>query len=221
MNLSAQARAVAHPVQTDGDTQSPPVLSVTEGTKSDNRRGGRSMTVIRPSLDLPYGRPAAPSPASARLRAHWEALRTGAALPRRDQFEPRRLGSLLGSIFLVDWTDQGTARLGIAGQVFARLYGMELHGAPLALLFEPSERAAIGRMMARVCDGPVAVDLGLRSEGGAGRPPITGKMMVLPLLDRSGAPNLAIGTLEVTGSTGRTPRRFRVERCLWTAPTVR
>lgn len=172
-------------------------------------------TVIRPER-IWQARPATAAPVSAQLRGHWEGLRVGRALPRRDAFDPRQLGPLLGSVFLVDWTEQGAARLRIAGQVFARIYGMELHGAPLALLFEPSERAEIGQMVREVCEGPVAMDLGLRSDAGAGRSVLLARMMVLPLLDRYGARRLAIGSLEVTGEIGRAPRRFRVERCLRT-----
>lgn len=144
----------------------------------------------------------------------------GNALPRRDAFDPRALGPLLGSVFLVDWTVQGAARLRIAGQVFTRLYGMELHGAPLALLFEPAERAEIGRMVRTVSEGPLAMDLGLRSEAGGGRSALLARMMLLPLLDRCGERRLAIGSLEVTGEIGRAPRRFRVERCLRTPLVV-
>lgn len=176
-------------------------------------------TVMRPER-IWQARPATAAPVSARLRGHWEGLRVGNALPRRDAFDPRALGPLLGSVFLVDWTDRGAARLRIAGQVFARLYGMELHGAPLALLFEPSDRAEIGRMVREVCEGPVAMDLGLRSEAGGGRSVLLGRMMVLPLLDRCGERRLAIGSLEVTGEIGRAPRRFRVERCLRTPLSV-
>lgn len=177
------------------------------------------MTVIR-SEQVWRARPATAAPVSARLRAQWEALRQDGALPRRDQLDPRALAPLLGAVFVVDWTERGAARLRIAGQVFARLYGMELHGAPLALLFEPSERAEIGRIVRRVCDGPVGIDLGLRSDAGVGRSALTGRMMVLPLLDRCGERRLAIGSLEVAGEIGRAPRRFRIERCLQTPLTV-
>ncbi len=174
------------------------------------------MTVSRSERDRQQGKAAQAVPVSARLRAYWQGLRVGTTLPRRDQIEPRALSPLLGAVCLVDWTEHGAARLRVAGQVFARLYGMELHGAPLALLFEPSERTGIGHMVRTVCEGPCAVDLGLRSDGGAGRPSVTARMMLLPLLDRNGGRTLAIGSLEVTGDVGRAPRRFKVERCLRT-----
>lgn len=172
------------------------------------------MTVIRTATDGLRHHPAAQAPVAAQLRGYWQGLRTGSALPRRDQFEPRMLAPLLRSVFLIDWTAQGAARFRIAGQIFTALYGMELHGAPLALLFEPSERVGIGAMVRRVCDGPATVDMVLRSEGGAGRPALTGRMMILPVVDRCGTGKLAIGSLEVTGMVGQAPRRFRVERCL-------
>ncbi len=151
---------------------------------------------------------------AAQLRGYWQGLREGSALPRRDQFDPRMLAPLLRSVFLIDWTAQGAARFRIAGQIFTALYGMELHGAPLALLFEPSERVGIGAMVQRVCDAPEAVDMVLRSDATAGRPALTGRMMILPLVERGGAGKLAIGSLEVAGMVGQAPRRFRVERCL-------
>lgn len=172
------------------------------------------MSVIRPETERPQPRPASSAPVAARLRAHWQGMRSGPALPRRDQLEPRALAPLLGSVFLIDWTESGAARLKIAGQIFARLYGMQLHGAPLALLFEPGERAEIGRIARAACDEPATIDLMLRSEGGPGRPELSARMLVLPLEDRTGTRSLAIGSLEVQGDVGRAPRRFAIERWL-------
>lgn len=178
------------------------------------------MVVIRVDKDRLRWPPAKPvpvaAPVAAELRGHWQRMREGNRLPRRDALDPRALAPLLGSVFVVDWTDAGAARLRIAGQVFSSLYGMELHGAPLALLFEPSERAAIGRVLRTVCDEPAAVDLVLRSEGKAGRPDLRARMLVLPLLDRRGVASYAIGSLEVAGMIGLAPRRFRIERTLRT-----
>ena len=174
------------------------------------------MTVTRTDQDRLVWQPAAAAPVAARLRSYWQGLRDGDALPRRAQFEPLAMAPLLGSVFLVDWTDSGAARFRIAGQVFARLYGMALHGAPLALLFEPSERASVGRIVRQVCDEPAVADLVLRSAGSAGQPAMTGRMLLLPVADASGVARLAIGSLEVGGVTGRTPRRFAIERCLRT-----
>lgn len=176
------------------------------------------MTLIRPEQDGFPRRAVTQAPVAARLRGHWQALWQAdgprGRLPRRDQLDPRAMGPLLASVFLIDWTESGAARFRIAGQVFTRLYGMQLHGAPLALLFEPNERAEIGRIARAACEGPETVDLVLRSEGGAGRPPIGARMLILPLEDRWGGRTLALGSLEVAGDVGRAPRRFRIERCL-------
>lgn len=174
------------------------------------------MTVTRTEQERVAWQPAVAAPVAARLRSYWQGLRAGDALPRRAQFDPLTMAPLLGSVFLVDLTDSGAARFRIAGQVFARLYGMELHGAPLALLFQPAERMAIGRIVRQVCDEPAVADLVLRSAGSAGQPALTGRMLLLPVADTRGAARLAIGSLEVGGVAGRTPRRFAVERCLRT-----
>lgn len=167
----------------------------------------------------------ATAPMAAMLRGHWQRLRDGDALPRRDQFSPRELAPVLSSMFLIEGTEQGAARFLIAGRVICALYGMELCGAPLGLLFEPAARAEIAGIVAGVGDGPETVDLTLRAARGAGRPALMARMMFLPLANRMGTRDLAIGTMEVSaegravpmwpsGEIGHPPRRFVIERCL-------
>lgn len=159
------------------------------------------------------------APMAARLRAYWQALRVGDALPRRDQFAPRELAPLLGALLLIDRTERGAARLAIAGRVLTALYGMELRGAPLSLLFEPAQRADMARQVDAICDNPATLDLTLLSEGdGLARPRLAARMMLLPLSNRRGLRDMAIGTIEVCGGLpgdyGLTPRRFTLERSL-------
>lgn len=168
----------------------------------------------------------ATAPMAAMLRGYWQRLRDADTLPRRDQFSPRELAPVLSSMFLIEGTEQGAARFLIAGRVICALYGMELRGAPLALLFEPAERAEIAGIVAGVGAGPETVDLTLRAARGAARPALMARMMFLPLANRMGSRDLAIGTMEVSaegmpvapmwpnGEFGHVPRRFTIERCL-------
>lgn len=163
---------------------------------------------------------------AAVLRAHWQRLRDGEALPRRDQFAPRELAPVLSSMFLIEGTERGAARFLIAGRVLCALYGMELRGAPLSLLFEPVARGEIAGIVAGMSEDPATVDLTLRAGHSAGRPALLARMMFLPLANRAGTRDLAIGTMEVSApgmataplwpndEFGQAPRRFGIERCL-------
>ncbi|WP_185796979.1 PAS domain-containing protein [Paragemmobacter straminiformis] len=163
---------------------------------------------------------------AAVLRAHWQRLRKGEALPRRDEFAPRELAPVLSSMFLIEGTERGAARFLIAGRVLCALYGMELRGAPLALLFEPAARGEIAGIVAAMSEDPATVDLTLRAGQSTGRPALLARMTLLPLANRAGTRDLAIGTMEVStpfmesaplwpnGEFGQAPRRFGIERCL-------
>lgn len=157
---------------------------------------------------------AAPAMMAARLRHYWQGLRSGDALPRRHQFVPRDMAPLLAALCLIDRTDSGAARFRIAGRALQAVYGMELGGAPVALLFEPSQRAEMAAILGGVLAGAESADLDLRAEARAGRPALHARLLLLPLADHAGKPALAIGTLEVAGEVGQSPRRFYIERCL-------
>lgn len=146
------------------------------------------------------------------VRAYWEALRIGRALPRRDQIDPRGLAPALEQVFLAEQVAPGHARIRLAGMHLNDLMGMEVRGMPLTALLDPAARAKLTEALDVVFSGSSALELQLEAERGIGRPGLEARMLLLPLIGSQGEPNLALGCLCSRGDIGRTPRRFAVAR---------
>lgn len=148
----------------------------------------------------------------AEVRAYWQALREGTAPPRRDRLNPRGMAQALEHVFLAEEVAQGHARMRLAGMHLTDLLGMEVRGMPLSALFEPAARSRLGEALPAVLQGRSALDLRLEAERGIGRPALSARMLLLPLLDLDGRPGLALGCLCSDGGIGRAPRRFAIAR---------
>ena len=142
------------------------------------------------------------------VRAYWEALRIGGALPRREQIDPRGIAGALENVFLVERIAPGLARFRLAGMHLTDLMGMEVRGMPLSSLFDPDARPRLAEAVEQVFAGPSALDLWLEGERGIGRPALEARMCLLPLTGSLGEPSLALGCLASVGAIGRGPRRF-------------
>ncbi len=144
---------------------------------------------------------------------HWQALRNaGAAIPRRSDIDPRRIGAGLEYAFIAERIAPGLARLRIAGTHLADLMGMEVRGMPLSAFVVPGDRDALADALTELFDGPAAVRVTLRAPGGPGRPALTGGLTLLPLRSDLGDVSRALGSLATEGAArpGRTPRRFGI-----------
>lgn len=148
----------------------------------------------------------------ADVRAYWQALRDGAAPPRRDRVDPRGMAHALEHVFLAEQVAPGHARMRLAGMHLTDILGMEVRGMPLSALFEPTARARLTEALPMVLQGRATLDLRLEAERGIGRPALTARMVLLPLLDLDGQPGLLLGALCSDGTIGRAPRRFAVAR---------
>ena len=144
------------------------------------------------------------------LRAYWEALRNGDMLPRRDQVDPRGIANALEHAFLVERIAPGLARFRIAGMACNDLMGMDIRGMPLSSLFLGEARMRLQMEMERLFRGPMILNLSLEAERSLGRPGLTARMIVLPMVGHLGDCDLAVGCIELTGELGRTPRRFSI-----------
>ncbi|MCF8484838.1 MAG: PAS domain-containing protein [Rhodobacteraceae bacterium] len=145
------------------------------------------------------------------VRAYWEALRDGEMLPRRALVDPRGIANALEHSFLIERIAPGLARFRIAGMAFNDLMGMDIRGMPISSLFLGEARMRLQMELERMFHGPAILSLELGSERGLGRPPMTARMVVLPMLGQQDDCNLAIGCIEITGEIGRAPRRFTIE----------
>ncbi|MDZ7908755.1 MAG: PAS domain-containing protein [Gemmobacter sp.] len=144
----------------------------------------------------------------AEMRGYWESLRDGAALPSRAEINPRGIRGALSGAFLVEQIAPQSGRIRIAGQNFTDLLGMEARGMPLSAMFDPPARAAFGPLLAQVFDARAIVDLQLDCETGIGRPPIIGRMILLPLAECAHRGRAVMGCLALSGEVGKAPRRL-------------
>jgi len=148
------------------------------------------------------------------VRAYWEGLREGGALPRRDQIDPRGIAGALEQVFLVERIAPGLARFRLAGMGISGLMGMDVRGMPLSAVFDPAARDRLAPELETVFRDNVALDLWLEAERGTGRPALAARMVLLPLVSTRGLTDLALGCLAFEGEVGRAPRRFAISSLL-------
>ncbi|WP_312530080.1 PAS domain-containing protein [Paracoccus sp. (in: a-proteobacteria)] len=142
------------------------------------------------------------------LRAYWESLRKGRAIPDRSDVEPRGIRAALDYAFILERIAPGAARFRLAGRHLVDLMGMEVRGMPLCALLNPPSRGRLSDVLESVFKAPQIAELQLSSPGGYARPELTGKMLILPLKSDLGDVTRALGCVIAEGEIGRGPRRF-------------
>jgi hypothetical protein len=147
------------------------------------------------------------------VRGYWQALRVGDALPLRARIDPRGIEGALERAFLIERIGPGQARFRLAGSFFADLLGMDLRHLPVAALFDPLARPRLAEVLEQVFTAPAVAELALEADRGLGRPALSGRMLILPVVGEGEAP-LAFGCLPTEGDIGRAPRRFLLARAL-------
>lgn len=146
----------------------------------------------------------------AQVRAYWEGLRVGNAIPLRSEVSPRGIEGALSSTFLIERVAPGLARCRIAGMNLTDLIGMEARGMPISAFFTTEARPELANHLEQVFADPAILMLELAAIQELGRPALTARLLALPLLDHRGQCTLALGCLAVTGNIGRSPRRFDI-----------
>lgn len=174
-----------------------------DGPDGDIGDGG---VVIR--LGAGHGRSA--SLICAELRAYWDGLRQGRAVPDRTEVEPRGLRGLLDYAFILERIAPGAARFRLAGRHLVDLMGMEVRGMPLCSVMNPSSRGRLSDVLETVFKAPQIAELRLEGQGGFARPPLSGQMVLLPLKSDLGDVSRALGAMVIEGEIGRAPRRFDI-----------
>ncbi|MEM7710639.1 MAG: PAS domain-containing protein [Pseudomonadota bacterium] len=139
---------------------------------------------------------------------YWSSLREGTNLPRRDALEPRAMAFTLGHSMILDRIRPGTVRVRLGGRVMQTVMGMEVRGLPVRAFFDLAERTLAVHLIEEVFETRAALDLDLISDGEDG--PLSGKLLVLPLLDHGGQPTKALTCLSLDGPVFDPPRRFRI-----------
>ncbi len=166
---------------------------------------------IGPSMQDALADPAA-IPCLQILRGYWEGLRKNGELPQREDINPRGLGGALENAFIVERIAVGMGRFRVAGSAVADVLGIEPRNMPLTMLLEPVGRATLTRVLEEVFTAATALDLTLEAERMIGRPNLAARMILLPLRGAAGEYHQAIGALALSGTIGRTPRRFGITR---------
>lgn len=152
----------------------------------------------------------------AQVRAYWESLRQGHALPKRSAIDPRGLSGVLDRVFLADRIGRGLVQVRIAGSGLADFAGMDVRGLPLSCLFASESRPQLGLTVEKVFDEPAVAELDLGSDraGGGG---LSARLLLLPLADEGGT-KLVLGAISFApGSAARCKfqiRSWRDERLL-------
>ena len=149
-------------------------------------------------------------PLIQQVRAYWEALRDGVALPPRARIDPRGLSGALEHTFLLEQIAPGLARFRLAGMHFFDLMGMEVKGMPVSALVTPASRDRLAQDLGQLFTGSAILDMSLEAERGLGLPALKGRMVLLPVTGSNGQPDMALGCLETHGEIGRKPRRFGI-----------
>lgn len=150
--------------------------------------------------------------AIAQIEAYWDALRGDRLMPKRADIDPRGIEQALEYAFIVERIAPGIARLRIAGSHLSDLMGMEVRGMPLTSLFTPNVRRQVSDTLEEVFETPALAHLRLYAEGGAGRPPVEGRMVLLPLKSDLGDVSRILGCLVSHGELGHAPRRFDIQQ---------
>jgi hypothetical protein len=155
----------------------------------------------RKLLDLGRLRPGrlAPPPVFdglAQVRAYWEALRIGGALPDRAQLDPRGLAGVLDRVFLAEPIARGLVQLRIAGSALAEIAGTDPRGLPLSCLFAAEARPMLAETLEAVAQGKALAELDLAMAPGHGQ--AVARLLLLPLCDGADT-KLVLGCLGTAG----------------------
>lgn len=170
------------------------------------------------TVEDPFGKIVALSQAEAAMRyrslavvrAYWEALRKGRLVPGRAEVDPRGIEQALEHAFIAERIAPGMARFRLAGMHLNDLMGMEVRGMPLSSIFAPEARQRISEVLEAVFQGPEVAEIALLAEAGIGKPPLSARLLILPLKSDLGDVNRALGCLVSDGQIGRSPRRFTI-----------
>jgi hypothetical protein len=144
------------------------------------------------------------------LEQYWRDLRGARRIPVRSEVDPARIDSALPHSFILDRVAPGIGRLRVAGQKLSALVGTEVRGMPLTTFFTADARDMVMQQTEAVFARPALVEVPLVSVRSLGRPKLTGRMLLLPLLGPEGHVSRALGAILIDGMIGRLPRRFDI-----------
>ena len=146
----------------------------------------------------------------ADLENYWRSLRGARMLPARTEVDPARIDAALPYSFILERIAPGIGRMRVAGQRIGDYLGMEARGMPLCAMFNAESKERVQGYLEQVFLLPALIEVPLISGWGLGRPRLSGRMLLLPLLDTNGAVTRALGAIRTEGGLGRAPRAFEM-----------
>lgn len=175
-----------------------------------------SITSTIGGMVLPFARPRRDMQTAIvqEVRAYWEALRAGRAVPLRSEVDPRGIERALDNAFILERVAPNVARFRVCGGYLNDVMGMEVRGMPVTAMLAPADRPRAGAVIAAVFDMPQAAEFILTAETGMGRPELSARLLVLPMKSDSGQIDRALGCFVTGGTVGRAPRRFTLVEAL-------
>ena len=93
-----------------------------------------------PVIRIPGRTAVQPARVVADLRAYWDELRQGRAVPTRADVQPAGIGDGLDYAFILERIAPGAARFRLAGRHLVDLMGMEVRGMPLCSVLNAGSR---------------------------------------------------------------------------------
>lgn len=144
------------------------------------------------------------------LETYWRDLRGARRIPVRSDVDPAQIDSALPYAFILDRVAPGVGRLRVAGQKLSIFIGSDARGMPLTTFFTADARDIVMEQTELVFSRPALVEIPLISARSLGRPKLTGRMLLLPLLGPEGHVSRALGAILTDGMIGRLPRRFDI-----------
>jgi hypothetical protein len=103
------------------------------------------------------------------------------------------LAQALPHAFLLERIAPGLARLRTAGQGLCTHLGAEARGLPISVLMSAASRPQLGHWLDRCFEDPALVELGVTARRGPLRPPMSARLLLLPLRDQDGQVTRALG----------------------------
>lgn len=159
------------------------------------------------------GRPF-PSRTTDVVRAHWQNLRHGHALPHRDAIDPRKINGVLDQVVLIERSVAGKATFRVSGMAINAITAKELRGMPFENIFVPHDRFRLGTLMRALFERPSILSMQLSADNDTAQPSLLARMQFFPLQGPRGSCDLAIGGIDLKRAMGTAPRHFKIERAL-------
>lgn len=150
-------------------------------------------------------------PEIGQMQRYWNSLRGTWAVPLRSEVDPRAIETCLEFAFILERIAPGLARFRLAGTHINDLIGMEVRGMPISAIFDGPAREELSQIVEAVFSEPSVAEVDLSAQRALGKPPLEGRLLLLPLKSDFGDVSRILGCMVTRGPIGRTPRRFIVD----------